>query len=305
LKNENENQLVIEMVLHSKRFSLTLDKEKCRGCGICMEICPREAIQVSRTPKTETENGKKSTVKIIEEKCHFCGICEALCIFGALKTKIDGKPVIPVVEKESFPKLIREIKIDGSKCGPDCLQLEEICPLNLIQVTAKNSEGKKGKETNFRELKDKLKIKVEIEKESCPCCRICETKFPKNALNIKKIFYGNLKINNEKCPEGCHYCKDVCPFPGVLYISNGKVQVNESNCVYCGCCKIACPEEDALELTRSRIRHTTVRSGAWNNALQKLGSTSAVIKEIECKNAKKLKNAVFKRFPPEEFENDG
>ncbi|MCJ7613657.1 4Fe-4S binding protein, partial [Candidatus Bathyarchaeota archaeon] len=78
-------------------------------------------------------------------------------------------------------------------------------------------------------------------------------------------------------------------------------QVNDSHCVYCGACKIVCPEEGALELNRTRVRHTEVRSGAWNKALEKLSSTNAVIKEMQNKNAEKLKKVVMKRLPPEEM----
>jgi Fe-S-cluster-containing hydrogenase component 2 len=114
------------------------------------------------------------------------------------------------------------------------------------------------------------------------------------------MFYGNLIVNEGKCPEGCHDCVDVCPIPYVLYVSDGKVQVNDSHCIYCGTCKIACPEEGVLELNRTRIRHTEVRSGAWNKALEKLASTTAVVRELENKNAIRLKKAISKRFPPEE-----
>jgi len=47
-----------------------------------------------------------------------------------------------------------------------------------------------------------------------------------------------------------------------------------------------------------------VRSGAWNKALEKLASTNAVTKEMQNKNAEKLKKVIMKRLPPEELEND-
>ncbi|MCW4016620.1 MAG: 4Fe-4S binding protein [Candidatus Bathyarchaeota archaeon] len=301
LKNENENELAIEMVLHAKHYSLALDKNKCTGCGVCMEICPREAIQVTRTPKAKGEKAKKPTVGVNEEKCHYCGMCEAVCPFGALKLKVNGKTVIPVVKTESFPQLIREIKIDESKCGLECLDIKEACPLDHIKVSVCNADGKMITGATSK-IKKKLKVKVEVDKESCPCCRFCETKFPDGAISVEKMFYGRLAINSEKCPEGCHDCVDVCPIPDVLCIKEGKVQVNDSHCVYCGACKIACPEEGALELNRTRIRHTEVHSGAWNKALEKLASTNAVIKEMENKNAQKLKKVILKRLPPEELD---
>ena len=292
------------MVLHTKHYSLRIDKKKCTGCGVCMEICPREAIQVTRTIKADGNKAKPPTVKISKEKCHYCGICESICPFGALHIKIDRKTVIPVNKTESFPQLKREIKVDDTKCGLECLEINDPCPLDLIKVSLCDTD-EKVTDSASKPDKKKVKVKVIIEKESCPCCRLCKTKFPDGVIHVEKIFYGSLRIDNNKCPEGCHDCIDVCPIPGVLIPSNqGKVQVNESHCVYCGACKIACPEEEAIELNRTRIRHTEVRSGAWNKALEKLASTDAVIKEMANKSAQKLKKVIGKRFPPEELENN-
>ncbi len=294
LKSEDGNELVIEMALHSKRYSLTLNKNKCTGCGICMEICPREAIEVTRTPKREGEKAKPPVVSLKEEKCTYCGICETLCLFGAFNIKINGEHVIPVVKSESFPQLIREITVDETKCDFECLEIEEPCPLDLIKISVQNIGGKDATS----------KVTVQIDKDSCPCCGICETRFPEGAIRIEKIFHGKLTIDSDKCPEGCHDCMDVCPIPGVLYLSeNGKVQVNERNCIYCGVCNTVCPEDEALELNRTRILHTEVRSGAWNKALEKLASTKAMTKELKTKSGKRLKESVRKRFLPE-VEND-
>jgi len=292
------------MVLHTKRYSLTLNKNKCTGCGLCMEICPREAIEVTRTPKAEGEEAKPPTVAISKEKCNYCGMCEAICPFGALSIRINGEHVVPVVNSESFPQLVREITVDETKCGLECLDIEEACPLNLIKVSVHTKDGKEVTDVTSRTNKKNLKVTVEIDKESCPCCRLCETKFPDGAIQVKKIFQGSLRVNSEKCPEGCHDCLDVCPISGVLYLSeDGKVNVNELNCVYCGVCRIVCPEEGALELTRLHISHTQVRSGAWNKALEKLASTKAVTKELQTKSGKRLQESVKNRFTPE-AEND-
>jgi 4Fe-4S ferredoxin len=284
------------MILHAKRYSLTLNKNKCVGCGVCMEICPQEAIEVTRTPKAKGEEAKTPTVTISKEKCHYCGICEAICPFAALTTKINGEHVIPVVKSESFPQLIRKITVNETKCGLECTKIEEPCPLDLIKVSVHTKDGKEVKDASSRADKKNLRVTVEVDRESCPGCRLCETKFPDGAIYARKVFEGSLRVYSEKCPEGCHDCLDVCPISGVLYLSeDGKVQVNETNCVYCGACRIACPEEGALELTRTRIRHTEIRSGTWNKALEKLASTTAVTKELKSKSGKKLHQSVEKR----------
>jgi 4Fe-4S ferredoxin len=300
LKSEKENEVIIERILHAKNYSLTLNKSKCTGCGICMEICPREATEVTKTPKVEGQETKQPTVTISEEKCNYCGMCEAICPFGALTIRINGKHVIPVVKSESFPQLIREITVDETKCGLECLKIKEACPLDLIKVSLHTKDGKEVRDENSIENKENLKVTVDIDKESCPCCRRCETEFPYGPIQVKKIFQGSLKVNREKCPEDCHNCLDVCPISGVLSLSkNEKVHVNELNCIYCGVCRIVCPEEEALELTRTRICHTQVHSGAWNKALEKLASTNAMTKELQTKSGKRLQETVKNRFPPE------
>jgi len=85
---------------------------------------------------------------------------------------------------------------------------------------------------------------------------------------------------------------------GTLYLSeeDKKVHVNELHCVYCGVCKIVCPVEEALELQRTSIRHTPIRSGAWNKALEKLTSTKEMTKELRAKGLTKARESVEKRL---------
>ena len=50
------------------------DSEKCTGCGLCKNICPRNAIQM--VPKETT--GHFYPV-IDSEKCVDCGLCRKMC----------------------------------------------------------------------------------------------------------------------------------------------------------------------------------------------------------------------------------
>jgi len=284
LKTERDNQLIVERILHAKSYSLTLDKAWCTGCGICAEVCPREAIKIIKFLKGEGERAKPPTVDIDEQKCQYCGICNTLCPFGALVLRINGELTIPVVEKESFPKLIREIQVNVEKCDVKC---EELCPLNLIKVSVGTPEGEGDR------------VLVDLDRDHCPCCRVCEIKGPEGAFHVSKFLLGIIRINHEKCPEGCHDCLDVCPITGTLYLSDdGKVYVNDAYCVYCGACKIVCPQEGALELERTYIRHTPVRSGAWNKALEKLTSTREMTKELRAKGLIRTRESLEKRLLP-------
>ncbi|MEA2089199.1 MAG: 4Fe-4S dicluster domain-containing protein [Thermoproteota archaeon] len=277
-KTENKQQLIIERIHHTKRYKLILNKNLCQPCQLCALICPKQAIHTETQPKIEGKT-QKPLIDIDENLCHYCGICQAICPYGAIQIQINGQPFNAVFEKESFPQLIREIQVDTTKCPLDCHECEKACPLNLIKVTLHSSQ-----------------VKVDIKKLQCPACRICEIKCPKDAIKVRRIFYGKLKINPEKCPEGCRDCLDVCPITGALYWSEDdkKVHVNELFCVYCGTCQLVCPEPEALELQRTKILHTPVRSGAWNKAFEKLTSTKEMTKELEAKGFSKAKESVEK-----------
>lgn len=50
-----------------------IDTEKCTGCGICVDACPVEAINL--------ENDK---AKIDQDTCTDCGACVGECLNDAL-----------------------------------------------------------------------------------------------------------------------------------------------------------------------------------------------------------------------------
>jgi len=281
LRTETEEQMIVERLLYTRRYSLILDKKRCVGCEICQIVCPREAIDIIKPIKAEGEKLKRPSIKVDEKKCSFCGICNAICPFGAFTLKINGERAVPVLEKESFPRLIRQVEVDESKCPLDCKECEEACPFNLIKVSKDEKEGT---------------VKVDIDVDHCPGCRLCEIKCPEGAIKVKRIFSGIIRINQSKCPEGCSDCVDVCPIPHVLEVStNGKVEVNDYCCIYCGTCKIICPVEDALDLKRTAIAHAPVRSGAWNSALEKLTSTWDLAKELTSKRMVKIIESTKRR----------
>ena len=295
IKTESEHALTIERLLHVKHYSLTLDKSLCRGCEICQIICPREAIQIKKQVKAQGEKARRPIFDVSEQKCSYCGMCEPICPFGALQVKVNNEHVVPVVEKEAFPSLIREIEVDASKCDLGCTECQKVCPLNLIRVTVLTPNGKEVpiQDLDLHPNKQNLQVSVNIKREFCPCCRLCEKKCPKGAIHVRKIFHGMLRINFEKCPNGCQDCLNVCPIPSALYLEgDGKVHPNETFCVFCGVCKLVCPVEGALQLERKSINHAPVSSGAWNKALEKLTSTVEYAKEAKAKGLLKVEERV-------------
>lgn len=57
--------------------SLTLDREKCTGCGRCHEVCPRGVFELHE---------RKAQI-INRDKCIECGACQRNCAFEAISVK--------------------------------------------------------------------------------------------------------------------------------------------------------------------------------------------------------------------------
>jgi 4Fe-4S ferredoxin len=142
LKKETADALSLEWVLHVKNYKLTLDKLRCTGCQICSLACPKEAIKNTKHMKTPGQKTQKPKVDIDLAKCNFCGICDVLCPYGAIKLAIDGKHMLSVVEKESFPSLVRDIRPDPTKFPIDPRTRKDACPLGLITVSYSTADRK-------------------------------------------------------------------------------------------------------------------------------------------------------------------
>jgi len=53
-----------------------IDKERCKGCGLCLTVCPRKNLK-----KGEKMNarGVFAIVAIDENDCIGCGMCYLMC----------------------------------------------------------------------------------------------------------------------------------------------------------------------------------------------------------------------------------
>lgn len=56
---------------------LTIDKETCKGCGLCVAACPKGILGVSKTES----NGKGYFVveELDPDKCIACAFCATMC----------------------------------------------------------------------------------------------------------------------------------------------------------------------------------------------------------------------------------
>ena len=273
------------------------------GCQICSLACPKGAITVQKQPKIAGEKAKRPKVDVDLAKCNFCGVCDVTCPYGAVKVTLNGKNDLSLLAKESYPQLNREIVVDTNQCQKECVECENACPLSLIKVSKVGFDGKpvENIEALSPTQKKRVQVNLDIKKEYCPTCRVCEFKCAPGAIKVTKIIEGKTAINQEKCPEGCTDCLDVCPIKGALTLGEDKkVHVNELYCTYCGACKVACPVDEALTLKRTKVHHTPIHSGTWNKALERITSPVDAVKELKATAAQKRRDLVARRFVLEE-----
>jgi formate hydrogenlyase subunit 6/NADH:ubiquinone oxidoreductase subunit I len=80
------------------------DKERCKGCGLCETVCPKQIIQLEK--EKINQKGYHPAGVIDMEKCIGCGICAKNCPVDAI-TRTDY--IAPGHKLASFA-------IDAEKC---------------------------------------------------------------------------------------------------------------------------------------------------------------------------------------------
>jgi len=79
-------------------LKIIIDQERCKGCDICIEICPLKIFEKSKAPN---EKGYYIPIPTQVKKCtavlsdllgrDVCGICERFCPEFAIKRGKNGK----------------------------------------------------------------------------------------------------------------------------------------------------------------------------------------------------------------------
>ena len=86
---------------------IVIDTERCKGCGLCVTICPQKSIVIS---EESNQNGYFPAQKT-DAGCTGCAQCAIVCPEGIIEVCRDQMERIRVVAtpgKQDAPRLIEE-----------------------------------------------------------------------------------------------------------------------------------------------------------------------------------------------------
>ena len=63
---------------------IVIDKEKCKGCELCIVFCPAGTIKLG---KDFNKAGYHTAIFIDKEKCTGCGFCYMMCPEVAIEVR--------------------------------------------------------------------------------------------------------------------------------------------------------------------------------------------------------------------------
>jgi Na+-translocating ferredoxin:NAD+ oxidoreductase RNF subunit RnfB len=161
-----------------------IDEERCTGCGICVETCPKDVlILVPRTNRVHvrchSHDSGGTVKKICRVGCIGCGACVRICPYDALSLK-DGLAVM-----------------DYGRCRQCGLCVDQ-CPTHNI--------------TSLIEGRPKSRI----DPLKCDGCGACEAVCPVEAISGES---GKTHVVDDRRCIGCSICSTVCPVDAITIVN--------------------------------------------------------------------------------------
>lgn len=238
--------------------NVTVDKEKCNGCGACANACPQKLVHMvpedaSNFVPCSNQDDEETSYRICGYSCVGCGDCAEACPEGAI-TIVDNCAVI------DYEKCVgcvactvscrKKIIVDTYH---DLTKLKSTTAFVRCRGGWHNHEvyAKAGATT----CRDAVKLDIDGHcNYGCAgfgdCAQACR-------FDAIELVGGTAKVNSDKCV-GCTACVHVCPqeLPIIVPYKGAKLvpcaskddpetrkQLCWVGCIGCGDCAANCPDE--------------------------------------------------------------
>ena len=82
---------------------ITIDIERCKGCGLCVTVCPKNCIVISNRPNTIGY----FTAEASNTGCTGCAMCAIICPDAAIEF-FGESDIVAKPSRKKKPTLIKE-----------------------------------------------------------------------------------------------------------------------------------------------------------------------------------------------------
>ncbi|WGM89832.1 MAG: hydrogenase iron-sulfur subunit [Candidatus Bathyarchaeum tardum] len=241
----------------SRTAGIEIADDFCSRCGVCVAVCPFEAIS-----KDEEQN------KIIldVEKCRVCGLCVSACPMSAIDLvyyNVDSmtKKVQDEMKEKDANTLVlscrgsNAVTIDIKENFKD-ENVENFVSLRLPCVGRVPPEFYMNNlaagtekilvlqcEEDFCRFKKGSKVglnRFELLKETVDVLGYDPNNLVVKTNSLKAVY------DSDKCV-GCGKCVFICPYDAIVWKDVSTPEIKTDDCMGCGACALVCPHQ-AIEL---------------------------------------------------------
>jgi coenzyme F420-reducing hydrogenase delta subunit/ferredoxin len=267
---------------------ITIRDELCSRCGVCLSVCPFEAI-----------SRREDQIVIDLDKCTVCGICASACPSGAIvpyyydsKTLMEGVGARKVRESESLVVACR-----GST-PPDDELLETLEGLKVKRPILMRVPcvGRLPSVFYISALSMGIKqiVVVQCKQDFCRFDRgslMNQRRVAMLQSLLEAFGYANntitvierakqIEYDTAKCV-GCDKCVNVCPYGAIEAQPLSTPKVDYTKCTGCGACAVVCPHV-ALEIHGHECARFAELIMGYAGTMKKMKAQSPAILVLCC-----------------------
>jgi coenzyme F420-reducing hydrogenase delta subunit/heterodisulfide reductase subunit C len=241
----------------SRTAGIEIADDYCSRCGICVAVCPFEAI---------SRDEEQNKIILDVEKCRVCGLCVTACPLSAIDlVYYDVDSLTKKVQAEMAENGAKTLVLECRGSNPvtfdikDSLKDENVENYVSLRLPCVGRVPPEFYLNNLASGVEKILV-LQCEEDFCRFkkgSQIGINRFELLKDTVKELGYNpdNLTIkknslkavyDTEKCV-GCGKCVFICPYDAIVWKDMSTPEIKTEDCMGCGACALVCPHQ-AIEL---------------------------------------------------------